>query len=66
MTKFDIAFTHGMKIYVDRSGWFYHYHSYNKKGDAKRDASDARLYGLNARVIPKSNGRWAVVLQKRG
>lgn len=65
--KFSIAFTHGMKAYVDKSGWFYHYHSYNRKLDAQEDAADARqYYGLNARVIPKSNGRWVVVLQKRG
>jgi hypothetical protein len=64
MTKFDIAFTHGMRINIDGSA-FYHYHSYNRKCDAKRDASDARLYDLNARVIPKSNGRYAVVLQRR-
>ena len=65
--KYAIAFTNGMKVYIDRSGWFYHYHTYNRKLNAQEDAGDARqYYELNARVIPKSNGRWAVVLQKRG
>ena len=64
--KYAIAFTHGMRTRIEGEV-FYHYHSYTRKLDAKEDAGDARqYYGLNARVIPKSNGRWAVVLQKRG